>query len=310
VSTIGPANVNLKQARLSPTGQNRHWIFDVDRGVNDLWIIDTQTGAARRAIVGRGTVDSPVWSPDSSTLAFSRAYDSPPKLFVRGISESATDEGVAAGYFQTPTDWSRDGRFIAFGNTTFSQVNNELKGDVWLLDMTRDRKVIHLINTPFHEADPAFSPDSRWLAFTSDESGQAELYVQAFEAGELAIGRERHLVSRHGAICLRWGRDEGAYLASTAGCMQSPSRCLERQERRANTSDKHSARAALHSSIGFDVSADDAFLIPVVTSSEKSDIVVIQQWKPCYSAIAANAIEPGSSSYSAAYERDGTKAAR
>ena len=94
------------------------------------------------------------------------------------------DEAIPDGYFQTPADWSHDGRFIAFGNTTFSQIDNEVKGDIWLVDMARDRKVIHLINTPFHESNPTFSPDGRWLAFTSNESGQTELYVQAFEPGE------------------------------------------------------------------------------------------------------------------------------
>jgi eukaryotic-like serine/threonine-protein kinase len=287
VSTIGPANVNLKQARLSPDGKKiATAIFDVTRGANDMWIIDAQTGAARRAIVGRGTVDSPVWAPDSGKLAFSRAYDTPPKLFVRGIGEMDADEPIPEGYFQTPTDWSHDGRFIAFGNTTFSQIDNELKGDVWLVDMARDRRVIHLISTPFHEANPAFSPDGRWLAFTSDESGRTELYVQAFKSGEspLLVG-ERHLVSRRGAICLRWARDgkELFYLAADGRLYAVPislSPKLRIAEPTPLFTISTEARAALHSSVGFDVSADGRrFLVPVVTSSEKSDIVVIQNWE-------------------------------
>jgi Tol biopolymer transport system component len=218
VSAIGPTNVNLKEARLSPDGKKIATpIFDVNRGVNDMWIIDAETGAARRVIIGPGTVDSPVWAPDSGRLAFGRAYDTPPKLFVRGIGERDAEETIPEGYFQTPTDWSYDGRFIAFGNTSFSQIGNELKGDVWLVDMARNRKVVPLISTPFHEAGPAFSPDGRWLAFTSDESGRAEVYVQAFEAGESPrLVGERHLVSRRGATCLRWARDgrELFYLAS------------------------------------------------------------------------------------------------
>jgi Tol biopolymer transport system component len=57
-------------------------------------------------------VDSPVWSPDSSKLAFSRAFDSPPKLFVRGIREKDAEESLPSAYFQAPADWSSDGRFI------------------------------------------------------------------------------------------------------------------------------------------------------------------------------------------------------
>jgi Tol biopolymer transport system component len=85
VSTIGPSGVNLKLARLSPDGKKiATSIYDVERGANHIWVIDVETGEARRVIPGPGLVDSPVWSPDSSRLVFSRAFDSPPKLFVRG----------------------------------------------------------------------------------------------------------------------------------------------------------------------------------------------------------------------------------
>jgi Tol biopolymer transport system component/DNA-binding winged helix-turn-helix (wHTH) protein len=286
VRTIGPGNVNLKQARLSPDGKKIATpIFDVTRGVNDMWIIDAETGAARRAIVGRGLADNPVWSPDSSKLAFNRAYDGPPKLFVRGIGESDVDEPVPQDYFQMPSDWSRDGRFIAYNNSGFA-IDNELKGDVWLVDMARNRKVVPLIRTPFHEANPAFSPDVRWLAFTSDESGRGELYVQAFEAGESPrlIG-ERHLVSRQGAICLRWARDgkELFYLAWDGRLYAVPitlSPKLKIGEPAPLFTISTEARAAMHSMVGFDVSADgQRLLVPIVTSSEKSEIVVIQNWE-------------------------------
>jgi eukaryotic-like serine/threonine-protein kinase len=286
VNTIGPPNVNLKQARLSPDGKMIATpIFDVTRGVNDMWIIDAGTGAARRTIVGRGLVDNPVWSPDSSKLAFSRAYDGPPKLILRGIGERDGDEPLPQDYFQAPSDWSHDGRFIAYTNTGFAQYN-ELKGDVWLIDMARNRKVVHLINTPFYEANPAFSPDSRWLAFTSDESGRSELYVQAFEAGESPrLAGERHLVSRQGASCLRWARDgkELFYLAWDGRLYAVPitlSPKLMIGEPAPLFKISTEARAAVHSLVGFDVSADrQRLLVPIVTSTEKSEIVVMQNWE-------------------------------
>ncbi|MGI8991975.1 MAG: TolB family protein [Bryobacteraceae bacterium] len=103
-----------------------------------MWIIDAETGAARRVIVGRGLVDNPVWAPASDKLAFNRAYDGPPNLFVRGLGENDPDDALPENYFQVPADWSRDGRFIAFTNTAFA-IDNELKGDVWLIDMARSK---------------------------------------------------------------------------------------------------------------------------------------------------------------------------
>ncbi len=286
-STIGPANVNLKQARVSPDGKEIATpIFDVNRGVNDMWIIDARTGAARRAIPGPGFVDNPVWSPDSGTLAFNRVYDSPPKLFLRGLGDQDADEPLPADYFQIPRDWSRDGRFLAFTNTGFAQIQSELNGDVRLIDMARGRKVINLIGTVFHEDNPAFSPDGRWLAFTSNESGRSEVYLQAFEAdGRPRVVGPRHLVSQHGALALRWRRDgrELFYLAWDGKVYAVPialSPKLKISEPVPLFSIGTEARAALHSLVGFDVSTDgQRLLIPVTTSAERSEIVVIQNWE-------------------------------
>jgi len=286
MSTIGPGDVNLKQARLSPDGKKIATpIFDVSRGVKDMWIIDAETGAARKVIVGRGLVDNPVWAPDSASLAFSRAYDGPPKLFMRGIGETEVDQPLPESYFQAPSDWSHDGRFIAYTNTGFP-TNIELNGDVWLIDMARNRRVVHLIDTPFHEANPAFSPDGRWLAFTSNESGRTEVYVQAFEAGESPrLAGERHLISRSGAIALRWRRDgkELFYLAWDGRLYAVPvtlSPKLKIGEPAPLFTISTEARAAIHSNVGFDVSADgQRLLVPIVTSPERSEIVVIQNWE-------------------------------
>jgi len=233
-----------------------------------------------------GLVDNPVWAPDSTRLTFNHAYDGPPKLFVRGIGENDVSEPLPESYFQIPTDWSPDGRFIAFTNTSFAPVQNEMQGDVWLIDMARNRKVIHLIGTRFHEADPAFSPDGQWLAFTSNESGRMEVYIQAFEAGESPrLAGERHLASRNGAVSLRWRRDgkELFYLAQDGRVYGVPITLapqIKIGEPASLFTISTEARAALHSLEGFDVSADgQQFLIPIITSSEKSEIVVIQNWE-------------------------------
>jgi Tol biopolymer transport system component/DNA-binding winged helix-turn-helix (wHTH) protein len=295
VKTIGPPNVNVKQARVSPDGKKiAAPIFNVEGGVNDMWLIDARNGSSRRAFAGRGTIDNPVWAPDSAKLAFNRADHEPPKLFVRGLGDQDVDEQLPEDYFQAASDWSGDGRFIAFTNTGFA-IHNELKGDVWLIDMARGRKVIHLISTPFHEANPAFSPDGRWLAFTSNESGSSELYVQAFDSGEAPrLTGERRLVSRQGAVSLRWRRDgkELFYLARDGRLYAVPitlSPKLKISEAVPLFTIAIEARAATHSPAGFDISADGQhLLVPVVTSSEKSEIVVVQNWEAAMRRNAGN----------------------
>jgi tricorn protease-like protein len=201
------------------------------------------------------------------------------------VGELDADEPLPSEFFQRPTDWSRDGRFVAWTNVSFAQMQNERRGEVWLTDMVRKR-AFRLSGTSNHESEPAFSPDGRWLAFTSDESGNAEVYVQALEGGETPrLVGERYLVSRNGAICLQWRRDgkELFYLAEDGRLYAVPitlSTKLNAGEAVPLFTIDTQARAALHSPNSFSVSPDgQRFLVPIVTSSEKSEIVVIHNWE-------------------------------
>ena len=288
LATISPANMNLKSARLSPDGQHLATaIYDIERGEQDLWIFDVKTNLGRRLTADPALRDAPVWSPDSSRLAFlSQADGNPPKVHVRGLGEKDADEAMPAADFQMPTDWSPDGRFVAFVNTGFPRSANETQGDVWVFDLARGGRPVPLLNTRFHEANPAFSPDGKWLAFTSNESGRAEVYVQAFRSGDApgVIG-ERHLVSSAGALAVRWRRDgrELFYLGFDGRVQAVPVRLSPKPDFGPATAlftITTEARAAIHSVLGFDVSADgNRFVIPVVTSAESSSLVVIQNWE-------------------------------
>jgi eukaryotic-like serine/threonine-protein kinase len=160
--------------------------------------------------------------------------------------------------------------------------------------MERGRKVISLLNTRFHEASPALSPDGRWLAFTSNESGRTEVYLQAFKAGDSPKVRgERFLVSRHGAVCLRWKRDgkELFYVGADGRLYAVPLKLADRPAigtPLAMFDISLEARGALHAPLGFDVSADGSrFLVPISSSSERSEIVVIQNWEAGLEAVAS-----------------------
>jgi Tol biopolymer transport system component/DNA-binding winged helix-turn-helix (wHTH) protein len=288
IGAIGPANINVKSARISPDGKRLATaIFDVEHGQQDLWLIDAETNAARRFTGEPALRDAPVWSPDSATLAFLHTADATlPRVHLRGLGQHDPEEAAPEDGFQMPTDWSPDGRFLAFVNSAFARLANDQQGDVWLLDMARGRKRIPLLNTRFHESTPVFSPDGKWLAFTSNESGRAEVYVQAFRSGDAPdVFGERYLVSRAGAIALRWPRKskelfylgfDGQVYAVPVGLSAKPSFAPETPLFTISTE----ARAAIHSTAGFDVSADgQRFVIPVVSSAAAPSIVVVQNWE-------------------------------
>jgi dipeptidyl aminopeptidase/acylaminoacyl peptidase len=191
---------------------------------------------------------------------------------------------MPAADFQIPTDWSADGRFVAFVNTGFPRSANETQSDVWVFDMARGRKAFPLLNTKFHEANPAFSPDGKWLAFTSNESGRAEVYVQAFRSGDApGMVGERYLVSRAGAQAVRWRRDgkELFYLGFDGRVQAVLVRLAPNPDFGAPTAlftISTEARAVIHSVTGFDVSADGNRFV-IVRSPESPSLVVVQNWE-------------------------------
>jgi len=295
----------MKTASVSPDGrQIATSIWDAERGVSDIWIIDTKSGGARRFSTGRYLAAQPVWSPDSARLAYARtpqvANGLGPNLFVRGLGETDPEEVLAKDLFQLPTDWSPNGRFIAFMNSGFVQVENEFQGDIRLVDLAAGRKIVNLVSTPFHEGISAFSPDGRWIAFTSTESGRAELYLQAFRAGgSPKVTGPRYAVSRNGAHCLRWRRDgrELFYLADDGFIYAAPIK-LAAEPQIGNSirlfSISLETRGAVHSLLGFDASRDGSrFLVPIVTNNEKSEIVVMQNWEALVTEDAAENQRPG-----------------
>lgn len=288
LASIGPANINLKSARLSPDGRMLATaIYDIERGVQDLWTYDVKTNSGRRLSSYPALRDAPVWSPDSTELAFMhQADDRPPRLHIRGLEEKGAEQVLPAADFQMPMDWSPDGRFIAFVNTGFPRFANETQSDIYLSDCARRQNPVPILNSRFHESNPAFSPDGKWLAFTTDESGRPELYIQAFQNSDSpSLVGPCYLISKTGAQAVRWRRDgtELFYL-DLAGRIQAISMKLSTHPKFGPSTVLFSitteARASIHSVLGFDVSADgQRFVIPTVSPAEAPSVVIIQNWE-------------------------------
>ena len=118
-------------------------------------------------------------------------------------------------YRKEAHDWSADGRFILYMETS-----QQTGGDLWVLPMEGERKPWVWLNTPAFETQARFSPDGKWIAYQSDESGPYEIYLQAFVTGAPASGGKRQLSTNGGWVPF-WRRDgrELFYLTASGKLM-------------------------------------------------------------------------------------------
>jgi len=180
--------------RLSPAGSDA--LVTIRDGENgDLWRVDLTRGARSRITSGgQGWYGS--WSPDGQQVAFS-SLNGAELLAASARGAGQVDTLLTNRPRVFTSDWSRDGQYLAFTGQT-----PESSNDVFLLTMKGERKAVPLLDSSFTEFHPQFSPDGGWLAFTSEESGRQDVYVQSFPDG-----RTRRLVSSGGGSYPRWGRD-------------------------------------------------------------------------------------------------------
>jgi serine/threonine protein kinase/Tol biopolymer transport system component len=166
----------------------------------DVWIVDTARAVTTRLTFDPTSETYPVWSPDSSRVAFmsGEATISQKAVTSRGQQEALIKVNGATLW---PSDWSRDGRFIAYTFNTRAQ-GAAATFDIWILPTTGDRKAFPLMQTPFVEENATFSPDTKWIAYQSTESGVNQIYVQPFPPTG-----EKYQVSRTGGTQPKWRAD-------------------------------------------------------------------------------------------------------
>ena len=138
----------------------------------------------------------PIWTPTGDRLTFANGNTgSNAILTAPAHGGGATDTLLERDGLQYPTSWSTDGRFLVYHE------NSPVSGrDLWVLPRNGDPEPV--LVTPFQEQAATFSPDGRWLAYVSDESGQNEVYVVPFPGPG-----PRHTISTHGGVEPVWSRD-------------------------------------------------------------------------------------------------------
>ena len=147
-------------------------------GTGDLSIIDLTTGQKSRFTFDGMHNNEAVWSPEGRQLVFVGRPDGVRNLHLKPVDGSTGDEPLLApGHDRMPLDWSRDGRHILF-----REESPETSMDVWVLRMP-ERRPIPFLRTAFPGKDAKFSPDGRWVAYMSNETGREEIYVASFPEG-------------------------------------------------------------------------------------------------------------------------------
>jgi len=167
---------------------------------SDVWLEDVARGVVTRFTFRPGLNAFPVWSPDGSRLVFSllslNLYFS--DVYQKAAGGNGQEELLLhAGLNGFPGDWSPDAKWIVYTRTGQNTAN-----DLWLLPLEGDRKPVPYLQTPFDEQLARFSPDGKWMAYQSNESGQNQIYVQS-----VPPSGAKYQISAAGGTMPRWRRD-------------------------------------------------------------------------------------------------------
>jgi dipeptidyl aminopeptidase/acylaminoacyl peptidase len=195
LGTIGEPTGYLR-VRISPDGRSVLFSRQQPRlGTYDLWTLDIERNVEQRLTSDRTSEINPVWLPGAA-IAFSADRAGPPHLFRKDLASGAETEMQPGRGLQISEDVSPDGKTLLFTQRLASTF------DIWTLPLNAPGKAAPLFETPFDEASVRFSPDGRFIAFASDESGRSEIYVAPFPP----TGAKTR-VSTIGGSLPRWRRD-------------------------------------------------------------------------------------------------------
>ena len=161
-----------ENSRLSLDG--RRVAFTIRDANPDIWVYEIARQTLSRFTFDEGEDERPVWTPDGMWLTFSSERTDGRILFRKQADGGGEEEPlVTLQEHAHGTSWSPDGRVLSFETSVSSN-------DVWMLPSEGDRKPTRFLSAPFFEGSPRFSPDGRWIAYVSNESGRNEVYVQPY----------------------------------------------------------------------------------------------------------------------------------
>ncbi len=199
VGTVGSPGRNT-QVRISPTGDAV--LFQApnpQNGNRDVWHTELARGITVRLTTHIANDWHPVWAPDGGRILFGSDREGEPQgsVYLKTSLDPGVEETLVSGVGEgAPRDWSRDGQWISY----------DRQGDLWIASPSRDVETFPFLATSASESNGRFSPDGRWIAYASNETGAWEVQVRPFEGGP--TGTEGRIqISNAGGDFPVWGPD-------------------------------------------------------------------------------------------------------
>jgi serine/threonine protein kinase len=269
VGTVGAA-ADYNFPRLSPDGgQLAVSIREQRTGTTDVWLFDLATGIQSRFTFDPGAEDFPVWSKDGRQIAFAADKRAPPYVHVKALGDAGSGEPITEpGFVQIPLDWTQtaEGQFIMLLEGGSAKAGD----DLMLLPLFGDRKPQPFLNTQFNESDARFSPDGKWVAYVSNESGRNEVYVRALKGSG-----EKWKISTDGGSSPRWRQEkELFYMAADGRLMVVPLKTGTSFARGTPTPLFHTDSPLAE----YDVAADGRRLLVNTGSNQSVPVTVVMNW--------------------------------
>jgi serine/threonine-protein kinase len=183
-------------ARISPDGKR---VAFSELHVNkDIWVFDTVRETEDRTTY-EGQNAFPIWAPDGSRMAFRSDRSAPLRIYLRNEQNSRDVVALTPGPLDIPSSWTADGKELAF-TRGYSYTGGNT--DIFVISVDQPNNARPVVNTNADERFPEFSPDGKWLAYTSNETGQFELYVQPYPGPG-----KRVTITSDGAVEPAWSKN-------------------------------------------------------------------------------------------------------
>ena len=270
LESIGRPQANFIMPVLAPD-DSRVAVQASEQGNFDIWNYDTERGTDTRLTFDGGFDGTPAWSPDGNEVVFQSRRNGNPDLFRR----HADGSGVVASLLTSPAievspHWSR--QYVVYMSGEIGSF------DIWAFEPGGDGEPFALVAAEHQEANPALSPDARYVAYDSNESGRYEVYVMRFPSGQ-----GRWQVSSEGGVRPRWNGD-GTELFFVSGdnmmAVEVSTRSVFRRGIPKTLFSGSSANLSLP--IYYDVSADGQRFVVVQQAAPKeqtrSTVWLVQDW--------------------------------